>query len=57
MMQEIILPMFLLENFQEPNPLDVGHSIKDNVDATAVLRKSDHLFIIPNGAQKRPKGF
>lgn len=49
--QEIIL-MFYSQNSLELSPLDVGHLLKAYVDTTAELRKSAHIFIIPNGAQK-----
>lgn len=50
--QEIMLPMFLMENSQEVSSLDIRHTLKAYVDATAGFRKSDHLFIIPKRAQK-----
>lgn len=42
MTQEITLPLFLPENSQNRNPLNMGYSLKAYVDATAELRKSDH---------------
>lgn len=44
--------MFLMENSQEVSSLDIRHTLKAYVDATAGFRKSDHLFIIPKRAQK-----
>lgn len=50
--QEIVLPTFQAEASETPHNLDVGSILKTYIEMTASLRKTENLFIIPEGSRK-----